>query len=204
MAKRMCALVIAVGLAPAAHAVDVKRGAPGGRTAVAVYHPDGSWTGSLDAHQPRAALSLSKLYLGYWVLQHGAPVDKAQVEHMIRVSPDSIAAHLDRRYPQAIDAVARQFGLTNTARRGRWGNTATSAYDAAKFVERIRRDPLAAPIIRGMRTASPIAQDGFRQDYGTSRLPGRGDEVRLVRRPPLLHRHRQFRPRLGRRRDDGR
>ena len=64
MAKRMCALVIAVGLAPAAHAVDVKRGAPGGRTAVAVYHPDGSWTGSPDAHQPRAALSLSKLYLG--------------------------------------------------------------------------------------------------------------------------------------------
>lgn len=152
--------------------MDVRAGAPGGRTAVAVYHPDGSWTGSPDAHRPRAALSLSKLYLGYWVLQHGAPREKAQVEHMIRVSSDSIAGQLDRTYPHAIDATARQFGLANTARRGRWGKTVTSAYDAAKFVQLIRHDPLAAPLIRGMRTAAPIAQDGFRQDYGTARLPG--------------------------------
>lgn len=166
------ALVIAVGAAPAAEAMDVKPDAAGGRTAVAVYHPDGSWTGSRDAHQPRPALSLSKLYLGYWVLRYGHPGDKGQVEQMIRVSSDSIAAHLDRKYPQAIDAVARDFGLRNTARRGRWGNTATSAYDVAKFVSVIRNDPVAVPIIHGMRTAAPVAQDGYRQDYGTSRLPG--------------------------------
>lgn len=166
------AVVVAVGLAPAAEAMDVKPGAAGGRTAVAVYHPDGSWTGSADAHQPRAALSLSKLYLGYWVLRYGHPGDKGQVEHMIRVSSDSIAAQLDSKYPQAIDAVARDFGLRNTSRRGRWGNTATPAYDVSKFVSMIRNDPAAAPNIRGMRTAAPVAQDGYRQDYGTSRLPG--------------------------------
>lgn len=168
----MLALVVAVGLAPAAEAMDVKPGAAGGRTAVAVYHPNGSWTGSPDAHQARPALSLSKLYLGYWVLRHGHPGDKAQVEHMIRVSSDGVAAQLDRKYPHAIDAVARDFGLQNTARRGRWGNTATSAYDVAKFVSMIRNDPVAFPIIQGMRTAAPFAQDGFPQDYGTSRLPG--------------------------------
>lgn len=168
----LLACVIAVGFAPAARAMDVKPGAAGGRTAVAVYHPNGSWTGSADAHQPRAALSLSKLYLGYWVLRFGHPGDRGQVEHMIRVSSDLIAEQLDRKYPHAIDAVARDFGLRNTARRGRWGNTATSAHDVAKFVSDIRRDPAAAPIIRGMRTAAPVAQDGFRQDYGTSRLPG--------------------------------
>lgn len=152
--------------------MDVKPGAAGGRTAVAVYHPNGSWTGSPDAHQPRPALSLSKLYLGYWVLRYGQPGDKGQVEHMIRVSSDSIAAQFDWKYPQAIDAVARDFGLRDTSRRGRWGNTATSAYDVAKFVSVIRNDPAAAPIIHGMRTVAPVAQDGFRQDYGTSRLPG--------------------------------
>ncbi|MBG6122605.1 hypothetical protein [Corynebacterium aquatimens] len=165
-------LVAAVIFVPQAAAMDVRAGAQGGRTAVAVYHPNGSWTGSPDATQPRRALSLSKLYLGYWILQHGSPGEKAQVEHMIRVSSDSIAARLDSAHPQAIDVVARNFGLHATHRNGRWGNTSTSAYDVAKFVNDIRFDPVAQPIINGMRTAAPIAQDGFAQNYGTSRLPG--------------------------------
>lgn len=166
------ALAAIVGIAPAAQAMDVRPGSQGGRTAVAVYHPNGAWTGSPDAHQQRRALSLSKLYLGYWVLRYGAPHEKAQVERMIAVSSDSIAGTLDRAHPQAIDAVARQFGLANTYRNGRWGATRTSAYDVAKFVSMIKSDPVAQPIIRGMRYAAPVAQDGFRQDYGTSRLPG--------------------------------
>lgn len=166
------ALATIAGIAPAANAMDVRPGNPGGRTAVAVYHPNGTWTGSPDAHQPRRALSLSKLYLGYWVLRHGSPAEKRQVERMIAVSSDSIAAQLDRAHPQAIDAVARDFGLRNTYRNGRWGATRTSAYDVAKFVNDIRTDPVAIPIIRGMRNAAPVAQDGFHQNYGTSRLPG--------------------------------
>lgn len=170
----MVLLTVAVvcGFTPAAHAMDARPGDPGHRTAVAVYHPDGRWTGSPNAHQPRPALSLSKLYLGYWVMRYGHPNDKRQVEHMIRVSSDSIAGHLDRTYPHAIDAIARDYGLNNTTRNGHWGRSRTSALDVAKFISMVRHDPAATPIIHGMRTAAPVAQDGFRQDYGTSRLPG--------------------------------
>ncbi len=34
-----------------------------------------------------------KLYLAYWVLQHGAPADKARVENMIRFSEDGTATN---------------------------------------------------------------------------------------------------------------
>lgn len=138
----------------------------------AVVWDNGTTTGSPDAYAPRPALSLSKLYLGYWVLHHGAPEDKAKVEQMIRYSDDGIAFQLDRRYPNAIDDVARQFDLPATNRRGHWGNATTSANDVARFVQAIRFDPVAEPIMRGMRDAAPIAADGFHQDYGTSRLPG--------------------------------
>lgn len=150
---------LAGGLAPAA-------------ASTAIVFEDGRHAGSPDAFAPRPALSLSKLYLGYWVLQHGAPADKARVEHMIRVSDDGLASEFDARYPNAIDDVARQFGLTATSRNGYWGNSTTSAYDVARFIQTVRRDPVAAPIILGMRNAAPIAADGFPQDFGTSRLPG--------------------------------
>lgn len=138
----------------------------------AVLWDDGHLTGSQDANAPRPALSLSKLYLGYWVLHHGTPAEQAQVEHMIRVSDDAVASALDRKYPHAIGQVARDFGLGATQRRGYWGNTATSANDVVRFVQAIQTDPVAQPIIRGMRTAAPVAEDGFPQNFGTSRLPG--------------------------------
>ncbi|MEX3504777.1 hypothetical protein [Corynebacterium sp. LK2510] len=159
------------GAAPA-HAMDVTAGYSGGRTAVAVYHPGGGWSGSPNAREPRPALSLSKLYLGYWVLHHAAPEDKARVEQMIRTSDDAIASLLDAHHPHAIDQVARDFGLTSTRRGGHWGLSSTSAYDVAKFLNDIRTDPVAWPLLNGMRTAAPVAADGFAQNYGTSHLPG--------------------------------
>ena len=146
--------------------------AASGAVASAVVRQDGSVHGSHDADAPYPALSLVKLYLGYWVLRNGAPEDAARVEHMIRVSDDRVASDLDRKYPQAIDEVARQFGLTATARRGYWGQSTTSASDVARFVHSIQHDPVAAPIIRGMRTVAPVAADGFPQHFGTALLPG--------------------------------
>lgn len=96
-----------------------------------------------------------KLYLGYWVLQHGAPADKARVENMIRFSEDGTATDLDRRYPQAIPEVIGQFVLHETHYPGFWGNTTTSTEDLSRFTSAIVGDPLATPIINGMRTASP-------------------------------------------------
>lgn len=142
------------------------------RSAVAVAHAGGGVEASRNGWEPRPALSLSKLYLGYWVLYHGAPRHRALVEEMVRTSNDGIASVLDAAYPQAIDAIARDFKLSATQRRGNWGVASTSAVDVARFVQAIRHDPVATPLLRGMAHAAPVAADGFPQNYGTSRLPG--------------------------------
>lgn len=112
--KKILAIAAAVAVsvgpaaAPAASAQDL--GAVPGRTQVAIQYTDGTRAGTANAHESRPALSLSKLYLGYWVLKYGAPEDKAQVFEMIRVSHDGIASNLDARYPQAIP---RSFATTS-------------------------------------------------------------------------------------------
>lgn len=166
------ALVVTLGLVPAANAMTLNPAGVPARTSLAVVYSDGRVAASPNGHESRPALSLAKLYLGYWVLHHGAPGHKAQVEHMLRVSDDNIATQLDRAYPNAINDVARQFGLGATRSSGYWGYSRTSAVDVARFIEAIKPDPVAAPVLRGMSGAAPIAADGFAQNYGTSRLPG--------------------------------
>ena len=168
-----CAAVIIAAIAsPAvAHAVPSLIGMPE-RTQVTVRHASGWSIATPNANESRPALSLAKLYLGYWVLKHGAAADKAQVEEMIRVSHDGIATDLDARYPQAIDGVARQFRLHATHRNGYWGNSVTSTENMARFMDAIHGDPAAAPLFRGMNNAAPVAADGYRQDFGTATLPG--------------------------------
>ncbi|WP_257181662.1 hypothetical protein [Corynebacterium cystitidis] len=168
----LIALAIAYGLAPAAQAVTLNPEGMNPRSSLAVVYSDGTVAASPNGYEARPALSLSKLYLGYWVLYNGAPHHKAQVEQMLRVSDDNIANNLDRTYPQAIDEIARQFGLGSTYRNGYWGSSRTSAVDVSRFIEAIKPDPVAAPVFRGMAGAAPIAADGFAQNYGTSRLPG--------------------------------
>ena len=67
--KRVAALAtsLSVLLAPQAHAYHVDPGYARERTALAVVHPDGRVSISPEGEEPRPALSLAKLYLGYWV-----------------------------------------------------------------------------------------------------------------------------------------
>ena len=166
----MVALVTVLGLATPAQAQSVGDVPP--RTQFIIQPQGGPAVGTGNAQEARPALSLSKLYLGYWVLYHGSAADKAQVYEMIRVSHDGIASTLDARYPQAIDAIARDFGLSATSRNGYWGSSSTSAADVARFVSEIRYDPVAAPLLDGMYHAAPVAADGYHQNFGTAVLPG--------------------------------
>lgn len=139
-------------------------------TEVSVRHASGAhqgWNG-----QVGPALSLSKLYLGYWVLHHGSEADKALVEPMIRTSDDGLASQLGSRYPNAIADVTRDFGLHETVPAAHWGDTRTSMADVTYFLYQIESDPVAEPLRQGMRNAAPIAADGFPQNYGTGTLPG--------------------------------
>ena len=169
--KLFAALAVAAVTSTApAHAYEVDRDYESDRTALAVVHPDGHWSGSDDALEERPALSLAKLYLGYWVLYNGTDADKDLVEEMISVSHDGYAQRLDRKYPEAIDEIAEDFDLEQTARAGAWGRTTTSAYDVASFVSDILWDPRAKPLVDGMRNAPRTANDGFPQRFGASTL----------------------------------
>lgn len=157
---------------PQADAVDVIPGDPGERTDLAVYHADGHWTGSPNARESRPALSLAKLYLGYYVLANGTPEERGKVLRMIRVSDDLLAVELDEKYPDAINDVAEDFELSGTYSAGYWGKSETTPYDLAKFVMAIMDDPVAEPLIRGMANHAPYAQDGLKQDFGTDQIDG--------------------------------
>ena len=157
---------------PAAQAVSLDPHSVPERTQITVRHDSGATVSTANSHESRPALSLSKLYLGYWVLKYGSVADKAQVEHMIRYSDDNVASDLDRRYPQAIPSIIQEFGLSETHYTGYWGTTQTSTEDIARFTAEIQHDPIAAPIFAGMATAAPVAADGYRQDFGTDHIPG--------------------------------
>nr|VDG62065.1 Uncharacterised protein [Streptococcus thermophilus] len=157
---------------PPAAAVDVLPGDPGERTDLVVMHDDGRWTGSPGAQDPRPALSLAKLYLGYWVLLEGTTEEQGKVLRMMRTSSDAVAGELDAAYPDAINEVAEMFELTSTRSDGYWGRSLTSPYDLARFISAIIDDPAAEPIIRGMANHAPYAEDGFKQDFGTDQMAG--------------------------------
>lgn len=169
--KLLAALAVAAVTSTApVQAYEVDRDYDSDRTSLAVVHADGRWSGSDNALEERPALSLSKLYLGYWVLYHGTDADKDLVKEMISVSHDGYAQRLDRKYPNAIDEIAEDFDLEQTAWGGAWGRTTTSAYDVASFVSDILWDPRAKPLLDGMRDASDIANDGFKQRFGAATL----------------------------------
>jgi len=174
--KRLAAvaacLLMGLGAVAPAAAMDVLPGDPGERTDLAVYHDGGRWTGSPGAKDPRPALSLAKLYLGYWILHNGKTEDKGKVWRMVRASSDGLAVELDRKYPKAIDEVAKEFGLTATVSAGYWGRSSTSPYDMAKFISLIKDDPVAEPVLRAMANHTLVAEDGFKQDFGTDQLDG--------------------------------
>lgn len=175
MRKLAAALIVGV-LAlvgtPVASAISLNPHAVPERTQVTLQFQNGHRVATPNSGESRPALSQSKLYLGYWVLHNGAAADQARVEHMIRVSDDAIASDLEHKYPQAIPEIIRDFGLHQTHHNGYWGNTTTSTDDLSGFLQEVRHDPVAAPLLRGMRNAAPVAADGYHQNYGTGRIAG--------------------------------
>lgn len=166
-------LAVSVIVAPRpATAAPVAIGAVPPRTSVSVIDAGGALISSPAGSQPRSSLSLSKLYLGYWVLRNGDIADKGMVNEMIRSSHDGIATTLDRKYPHAINAIIGEFRLRDSSYRGFWGTTLTSTNDVARFVHAIRFDPIALPLIDGMTRPAPVAADGYPQNFGTATLPG--------------------------------
>ena len=164
-------IVLATSMIPATAATVDVAAAPA-RTQIIMMKDNGEVIETPGAHESRASLSIVKLYLGHWVLQHGAPEDKALVYEMIRSSHDGIASNLDRKYRQAIPDTIGRFRLTETNYRGRWGDTTTSVHDMAAFVRAVRTDPAARPLIDGMRNPAAVAADGYPQNFGTATLPG--------------------------------
>jgi hypothetical protein len=140
------------------------------------------------ADRPFPTASLVKLFLAADVLHRArtgevalTPADRAQLEVMIRSSNDPAASDLWVRFggAQAVRDVAVRYGLTDTApprRWGQWGETTTTAADLARFLTRlpvIAHPDDAEALLGWMRTATPIASDGFDQEFGVfGTLPG--------------------------------
>lgn len=144
-----------------------------GRTQISfTYSPTGFVAGTPNQHEARPGLSIVKLYIADYVFKHGTPADKARASEMIRTSNDAIASDLHRKYPNAISATARAYGLRNTHSNAHWGYARTSSYDSMKFVEAKKKRNYNDPVLVAMRQATPRAADGYAQDYGTAVLPG--------------------------------
>lgn len=144
------------------------------RTAVSVRGPNGLRWGTANESETRSALSMAKLYLADYALRHGdgSAADRAHAERMIRVSDDAAAAAIAAKYPQAIDAIAVEYGLAQTTSGGGWNASTTSTADLADFLAaKQARDP-GSPVLAWMATAPPTAADGTQQNWGTARIPG--------------------------------
>jgi hypothetical protein len=100
--------------------------------------------------------------------------DFALLQSMIRRSDDPAASALWVRYGGArmVTDVAARYGLTGTAppsSPGEWGETTTTARDLARFLSLlpvVAHPADAAALQFWMRTATPVAADGFDQQFG--------------------------------------
>ncbi|AKK11335.1 serine hydrolase [Corynebacterium uterequi] len=141
------------------------------RTSLAVVVGDAVY-GTDNMHEPRTALSVVKVYLGYWVLKNGEAEDLALVKPMIQISDNNATTRLDQKYPQAMREAIAELGLKDTRYFGKWGAMVTSAYDMATALAAIRQDPEAAVLLELMREAPDTTPSGFDQTSGTDSLPG--------------------------------
>ncbi|BAU94517.1 hypothetical protein N24_0255 [Corynebacterium suranareeae] len=174
--KTLSAMVAVTGLlaptvvlATAADAAELSDNVPD-RTQIAIINPDGSVQESDNAEETRPALSLAKLYLGYYVLGNGTEEDAELVPDMIRYSDDYTADYLESQYPEAIPEVIDAFDLEDTEWAGYWGNATTSVVDIATFVDTLIDDPIAQPLLDAMADTAEFAADGYAQNFGTYTL----------------------------------
>ncbi|MEU5405795.1 hypothetical protein [Nocardia asteroides] len=171
-----CVAAAAVGLAiaaPVAHADEDPNTVPS-RTAMSLRTPGGFAWGTANEHEPRGALSMSKLYIVDYALRHGdgSPADRALGERMIRDSDDGAATELANKYPQAIEATASEYNLRQTHGTADWGRSTTSTADLTEFLVTKQRTDPGSPIFEWMAGASNTAADGTPQNWGTAQLPG--------------------------------
>ncbi|WP_185739393.1 hypothetical protein [Corynebacterium bovis] len=134
------------------------------RTQITVEHtPTGFHAGTANEHESRPALSLVKMYIADYVFTHGEPADRDAATQMLRFSDDATASRLYAKYPQSI---------TDTRAAAHWGNSTTSTADSVRYLEAKKRQNMTDPVLTALATASPVAADGYHQDYGTAVLPG--------------------------------
>ena len=133
------------------------------------------------AHRPFPTASMVKLFLAEDILHRARTgeltlgrADFAQLQRMIQRSDDPAASALWVRFDgaRAVTSVAARYGLTGTAPpavRGQWGEATTTARDLARFLALLPviADPADAGALQvWMRTATPVAADGFDQRFG--------------------------------------
>ncbi|SFK71463.1 serine hydrolase [Geodermatophilus ruber] len=133
------------------------------------------------ADRPFPTASLVKLFVAENLLHRartGAITltsrDFARMQDMIRRSDDPATSAFWSRFggEQMVRDVAARYGLTGTAPprvQGEWGETTTTARDLARFLSLlpVQADPAdAAALTVWMRTATPVAADGFDQRFG--------------------------------------
>ncbi|MFC9434105.1 hypothetical protein [Nocardia sp. NPDC057030] len=143
------------------------------RTSISIRSTLGAHWSTANEHEPRTALSLTKLYLADYALRHGdgSRADRDLAERMIRYSDDGAATTMAAKYPQALKSVAAEYHLNDTRSAGSWGAAYTSTADLTDFLDtKLRTDP-GSPIFDWMAAAGQSAADGTEQDWGTARVP---------------------------------
>ncbi len=141
------------------------------------------------ADRPFPTASMVKLFVAEAVLHQArtgqvalGQRDWRLLQAMIQSSDDPAASELWDRFggPRTVRDVAARYGLTGTAPPGdptQWGETTTTARDLARFLALLpsvaaRAD--ATTLLVWMRTATPVAADGFDQRFGVfGTAPGR-------------------------------
>ena len=124
--------------------------------------------------------SIVKLFtVAYYLVRADGQPDPELAQRlrtMIVESDDAIESSL---WSTAIvPAMAARYGLgdtTNGPRTGPddWGWELITADDEARFLDRMSRDPLVAPLLMdAMAHVEPTGSDGFDQDFGLDALPG--------------------------------
>lgn len=132
----------------------------------------GKRMGTATERYARPALSLAKLYIADYVLDHGNMEEQYAALEMIASSNDETAQVLYDAYPEAIDETAIKYNLLSTRSGEDWGYSVTSTYDVVEFLTALIKEDPTHPILVAMARATPYAHDGYAQDYGTAIIPG--------------------------------
>ena len=133
------------------------------------------------AGRPVYTASLVKVLLAQQLLAREAagvavlgPSDVPRLERAVAASDDPAMSQLWDVHDGAalVASAAASFGLTGTAppeRTGQWGESTTTATDLARFLGALAEQPDApgaAAVLDWMRSAAPVATDGFDQRFG--------------------------------------